>query len=51
VLFRIPASYDRYVAQVYFDTTVILVVDSDQPSSISDRDSMLAVIKALRPYE
>jgi hypothetical protein len=50
VLFRIPASYDRYVAQVYFDTTVILIVDSDQPSAFSNHDAMVEVIKGLRPY-
>ncbi|TAK57535.1 MAG: hypothetical protein EPO22_12060 [Dehalococcoidia bacterium] len=51
VLFRVRASYERYIAHVYFDTTVILIGDADQPSPYANREAMLALIKGLRPFE
>lgn len=50
-LFRVPASYERYVAHVYFDTTVVLISDFDDPSPYSNREAMIAIIGALRPYQ
>ena len=51
VLFRVPATYERYVAHVYLETTVVLIVDLDEPSPYANRDAMLAVIQGLRPFE
>lgn len=50
VLFRVPASYERYLAHVYFESTVILLLD-DQPSPYANREAFIALIKALRPYK
>ena len=51
VLIRIPSYYERYIAQVYFETTVVLVADHDQPEAYSTRKAFLQLIRGLRPYD
>jgi len=43
--------YERYRALVYFETTVVMVGDFDEPNSYSSLAAFVAVVKALRPYE
>jgi len=50
-LFRLPSSYERYLAHVYFESTVILLGEHDEPSPYASREAFVELIKALRPYE
>jgi len=41
----------RYMGQAYFDTTIVLVTDEGATSIPGSRDAMIAILKALRPYQ
>ncbi len=49
-LFRVHGSNDRYTAQAYFDTTVVLVTDERASPLWGSHDAMIEILKALRPY-
>lgn len=51
VLYQIPNDYKRYTAHVYFETTVVLITDFDDPGTHSSREAFIAVIEGLRPFE
>jgi hypothetical protein len=51
VIFRVPSTYERYLAHVYLGSTVILVGDYDEATPYASRDAFLALVGALTPVE
>jgi hypothetical protein len=51
VLIKVLGRYARYIAHVYFEDTVVLVSDHDEETAYTNRETFIAVIEGLRPYE